>query len=183
MSALELLQNVNFNPVEYDPHNWFIEQDCFKNCAYDDEAIDIPVLVISEYTMAHYKYYISICCETNLDDFYECLGTQPLKIVFSHLIDDEYVRRHGFNVFPDTNLSRNYHIQKNELYLDTNEVELDTENTQLEGGGFYEEAEVDENSDYSDSDLEKNSDSDSDSELEELSEDEMPIEGLEKVEL
>ena len=28
------------------------------------------------------------------------LGTQPLKIVFSHLINDDYVKRHGYNVFP-----------------------------------------------------------------------------------
>ena len=29
--------------------------------------------------------------------------------------------------FPDTTLSRNYHIKGNELYLDTNEVELDAD--------------------------------------------------------
>ena len=183
MSSLEFLQDVAFNPKEYDPHEWFIEQDSFKNCAYDDEPIDIPVLVISEYTMAHYKYYISICCETNLDDFYECLGTQPLKIVFSHLIDDEYVRRHGFNVFPDTNLSRNYHIKKNELYLDTNEVELDSENLQNEGDGYYNDNHnhnKDADSDFSSS---SDEDDDEDSELEELSEEEIPVEGLERVEL
>ena len=179
MSSVDLLQNVNFNPVEYDPHTWFIEQDSFKNCAYDDEPIDIPVLIISEYTMAHYKYYISICCETNLDDFYECLGNQPLKIVFSHLIDDEYVKRHGFDNFPDTNLSRKYHIKNNELYLDTNEVELDTENSQLEGHGNYSNQNDLGNDDSEESDFSDYSDSD----LEQLSEDEDTIEGLEKIEL
>ena len=112
-----------------------------------------------------------------MDDFYECLGTQPLKIVFSHLIDDEYVKRHGYNVFPDTNLSRKYHIKKNELYLDTNEVELESENLQNEGEGYYpvENNREDDESDFS-------SDSE-DSDLEELSEEEIPIEGLEKVKL
>ena len=133
MSAVSLLENVNFNPRDYNANEWFIEQDSFKLCTYDDRPIDIPVLVISEYTLAHYKYYISICCEKNLDDFYECLGNQPLKLVFTHIIDESYVSRHGFNVFPDTNLNRKYTIKKNELYLDSNEVELDQENNQLVG--------------------------------------------------
>lgn len=180
MSALELLKEVNFDPANYDPHHWFIEQEKFNNCAYDDEAIDIPVLVISEYTLAHYKYYISICCEKNLDDFYECLGTQPLKIVFSHLIDDEYVQRHGFNVFPDTNLSRDYHINKNELYLDTNEVELDTDEIHNEGHGYYIEEDIDYDSENdSGSELE----SEQEEEVNETNDDEIVIEGLEKVEL
>jgi hypothetical protein len=180
MSALELLKEVNFDPANYDPHHWFIEQETFNNCAYDDEAIDIPVLVISEYTLAHYKYYISICCEKNLDDFYECLGTQPLKIVFSHLIDDEYVKRHGFNVFPDTNLSRDYHINKNELYLDTNEVELDTDEIHNEGHGYYIEEDIDYDSENdSGSELE----SEQEEEVNETNDDEIVIEGLEKVEL
>ena len=104
MSALEMLEKIKFNPSDYNANEWFIEQDSFKLCTYDDKPIDIPVLIISEYTLAHYKYYISICCEKNLDDFYECLGNQPLKMVFTHLIDEDYVLRHGFNVFPDTNL-------------------------------------------------------------------------------
>tara|TARA_B100000963_G_scaffold346801_1_gene352428 strand:+ start:41 stop:598 length:558 start_codon:yes stop_codon:yes gene_type:complete len=133
MSAQSLLENVNFNPRDYNANEWFIEQDSFKLCTYDDKPIDIPVLVISEYTLAHYKYYISICCEKNLDEFYECLGNQPLKLVFTHIIDESYVIRHGFNVFPDTNLNRNFTIKKNELYLDSNEVELDPENQQLVG--------------------------------------------------
>jgi hypothetical protein len=185
MSAIELIKDVNFEPANYNPHDWFIEQEAFNLCAYDDEAIDIPVLVISEYTMAHYKYYISICCEKNLDDFYECLGTQPLKLVFSHLIDDNYVKRHGFNVFPDTNLSRDYHIEKNELYLDTNEIELDIEDQQNDGEGFYIEEELD-----SDSDLESELDSDVEEEEEEKeeeekceSDDELGLEGLESVKL
>lgn len=133
MSALSLLEDVNFNPRDYNANEWFIEQDSFKLCTYDDKPIDIPVLVISDYTLAHYKYYISICCEKNLDDFYECLGNQPLKLVFTHMINDDYVIRHGFNVFPDTNLNRKFTIKKNELYLDSNEVELDLENNQLIG--------------------------------------------------
>ena len=137
MSALELLENVSFNPQDYEANEWFIEQDSFKLCTYDDKPIDIPVLIISEYTLAHYKYYISICCETNLDEFYECLGNQPLKMVFTHLIDSDYVERHGYNVFPDTNLNRKYTIKNNELYLDSNEIELDIENSQLVGHGDY----------------------------------------------
>ena len=128
MNSYDMFKEINFNPKEYDPHTWFIEQDSFELCAFDDEAIDIPVFVISEYQMAHYKYSINICCETNLDDFYECLGTQPLKIVFSHLIDDNFVRRHGFDIYPDTELSRTYRIDKNNLYLDTNEVMMETNN-------------------------------------------------------
>ena len=76
----------------------------------------------------HYRYAINICCETNLDDFYECWkGTQPLKIIFSHLIDDNYVRRHGFDIYPDTELNRTYRIDKNNLYLDTNEIIMESE--------------------------------------------------------
>jgi hypothetical protein len=169
MEARELLKDVSFDAKNYDPHNWFIEQEEFNMCAYDDEPIDIPVLVISEYTMAHYKYYISICCEKNLDDFYELLGTQPLKIVFSHLIDDEFVLRHGFNIFPETELSRKYHIHKNELYLDTNEIFLEEDE---DDNGITlvedEEEEVDENTDDENTD-DENSD--------------LELDGLEKVEL
>ena len=126
MNCYDMLKDINFNPKEYDPHGWFIEQDSFELCAFDDDAIDIPVFIISEYPMAHYKYAINICCETNLDDFYECLGTQPLKIVFSHIIDDNYVRRHGFDIYPDTELNRTYRIDKNNLYLDTNEIIMES---------------------------------------------------------
>lgn len=126
MNCYDMLKDINFNPKEYDPHQWFIEQDSFELCAFDDEAIDIPVFIISEYPMAHYRYAINICCETNLDDFYECLGTQPLKIVFSHNIDDNYVRRHGFDIYPDTELNRTYRIDKNNLYLDTNEIIMES---------------------------------------------------------
>ena len=85
----------------------------------------IPVLIISEYTLAHYKYSINICCEKNLEDFYDCLGTQPLKIVFSHPIDDAYVKRHRYDIYPDTDLNREYKINNNELYLDSNEIQLE----------------------------------------------------------
>lgn len=155
MSALDILKEVHFDPVKYDPHQWFIEQDAFNMCAYDDEPIDIPVLIISEYTMAHYKYYISICCEKNLDDFYECLGTQPLKMVFSHLINEDYVKRHGFNVFPDTDLSRDFHIHKNELYLDSNEIELDPEENQEVLPDEIDELTDEDSSDDENSDLEE----------------------------
>ena len=53
-------------------------------------------------------------------------GTQPLKIVFSHNIDDNYVRRHGFDIYPDTELNRTYTIDKNNLYLDTNEIIMES---------------------------------------------------------
>ena len=181
MSAIELLESVKFNPGNYNANEWFIEQDSFKLCTYDDKPIDIPVLIISEYTLAHYKYYISICCEKNLDDFYECLGNQPLKMVFTHLIDEDYVLRHGFNVFPDTSLNRNFTIKKNELYLDSNEVELDTENSQLVG---MDSISKDEEEDYSTDDsvdeeeieeyLEENSSDESQDE-------EIIVDGLESV--
>lgn len=192
MSSVELLESVSFNPSEYDPHQWFIEQDSFGNCAYDDEPIDIPVLIISEYTMAHYKYYISICCEKNLDDFYECLGTQPLKMVFSHLINDDYVKRHGYNVFPDTTLSRNYHIKGNELYLDTNEVELDNDKGHNEGEGYYlgdsdEESSSDDEEEEQQHMLERTNEEFQNNndliEVEEIKEEDLGIEGLEKVTL
>lgn len=128
MNSYDMFKDINFNPKEYDPHTWFIEQDSFELCAFDDEAIDIPVFIMSEYQLAHYKYAINICCETNLDDFYDCLGTQPLKIVFSHLIDDNFVRRHGFDIYPDTELPRTYKIDKNNLYLDTNEIIMESSN-------------------------------------------------------
>ena len=204
MSALELLADVGFNPNDYNANEWFVEQDSFRLCSYNDEAIDIPVLIISEYTLAHYKYYISIVCETNLDDFYECLGNQPLKMVFSHLIDDDYVIRHGYNVYPDTNLNRNYVIKKNELYLDSNEVELDTEDNQLVGHGDYidedededeietdeEESDSDDDEDYAiETDASKNGGGESESYISRGGEtgsgdiDDVELEGLERVEL
>ena len=184
MSALEMLESVKFNPRDYNAHEWFIEQDSFKLCTYDDKPIDIPVLIISEYTLAHYKYYISICCEKNLDDFYECLGNQPLKMIFTHLIDEDYVLRHGFNVFPDTNLNRKFTIKNNELYLDSNEVELDTENHQLVVPNSLLGEEDSEDTDSEDSDSEEEEEY-----LEEISSDdgsqdeELIVEGLESVSL
>lgn len=181
MSAVSLLENVNFNPRDYNANEWFIEQDSFKLCTYDDKPIDIPVLVISEYTLAHYKYYISICCEKNLDDFYECLGNQPLKLVFTHMIDSDYVIRHGFNVFPDTNLNRKFTIKKNELYLDSNEVELDTENNQLVGKLEVEGQEEDISDDeYPEGDI-YISDDENSSSCSSSSDGEDEIEGLEPV--
>tara|TARA_A100001015_G_scaffold320339_1_gene446353 strand:+ start:1766 stop:2332 length:567 start_codon:yes stop_codon:yes gene_type:complete len=188
MSALEMLESVKFNPRDYNANEWFIEQDSFKLCSYDDKPIDIPVLIISDYTLAHYKYYISICCEKNLDDFYECLGNQPLKMIFTHLIDEDYVRRHGFNVFPDTNLNRNFSIKNNELYLDSNEVELDTENQQLVvpnsvlGGKEWEENES-EDSDDSDNEEEIDEYLEEVSSDEDSQDDELVLEGLEPVSL
>lgn len=125
MNCFDNLKDVKFNPKEYNPHQWFIEQDEFNICPIDDEPIDIPVFIISEYTLAHYKHSINICCEKNLEEFYDCLGTQPLKIVFSHSIDDDYVKRHGYDIYPDTNLNREYKINNNELYLDSNEIQLE----------------------------------------------------------
>lgn len=125
MNCFNNLKDVKFNPKEYNPHQWFIEQDEFNICPIDDDPIDIPVFVISEYTLAHYKHSINICCEKNLEEFYDCLGTQPLKIVFSHSIDDDYVKRHGYDIYPDTNLNREYKINNNELYLDSNEIQLE----------------------------------------------------------
>ena len=125
MNCFEKLRNIQFNTKEYDPHTWFVEQDAFNLCAFDDEPIDIPVFIISEYPMAHYKYSINVCCEKNLNDFYECLGSQELKIIFTHEIDEDFVKRHYFNIIPDTELERDFYIYKNELYLDSNEVILD----------------------------------------------------------
>lgn len=185
MSAVALLENVNFNPRDYNANEWFIEQDSFKLCTYDDKPIDIPVLVISEYTLAHYKYYISICCEKNLDEFYECLGNQPLKLVFTHMIDESYVIRHGFNVFPDTNLNRKFTIKKNELYLDSNEVELDPDTHQLVGDSdvIGEDEDTDsEEDEYEHRQVYLTDDENSSSESELSSDqDEIIVEGLEAV--
>ena len=127
MSNYEKLKDLNFNPNDYNPHEWFIEQEDFNLCPMSEDPIDIPVIFISEYPLAHYKYSVNICCEKNIDEFYECLGTQPLKIIFTHNLNDEYVKRHNFNIYPDTDLSREYLIENNVLYLDTNEVELEKE--------------------------------------------------------
>ena len=184
MSALSLLENVNFNPRDYNASEWFIEQDSFKLCTYDDKPIDIPVLVISSYTLAYYKYYISICCEKILDEFYECLGNQPLKLVFTHVIDDSYVKRHGFNVFPDTNLNRKYTIKKNELYLDSNEVELDTTGYQAIGDtkvlGVDEESSGDE-TENEDINIYLSDDENTSSDSEDNKEEEIEVEGLAEI--
>lgn len=129
MSAYEKLENLNFNSSDYNPHEWFIEQDDFNICPMSDEPIDIPVIFISEYPLAHYKHSVNICCEKNIEEFYECLGTQPLKVIFTHKISEDYVKRHNFNIYPDTDLNRDFKIDNNILYLDTNEILLENENT------------------------------------------------------
>ena len=73
MSAVALLENTNFNPRDYNANEWFIEQDSFKLCTYDDKPIDIPVLVIQS-ILYHYKYYISFAVKKPRR-IYECLGT------------------------------------------------------------------------------------------------------------
>ena len=128
MASVEKLKDINFDPKNYNPHEWFIEQDDFNMCPMTDEPIDIPVVFISEYPLAHYKYSTNICCEKNIEEFYECLGTQPLKIVFTHNINEDYVKRHNFNIYPDTDLTREFSIDNNILYLDTNEVLLENDN-------------------------------------------------------
>ena len=128
MKGIDILKDINFDTKDYNPHEWFIEQDDFNVCPITDEPIDIPVLFISEYPLAHYKYSVNICCEKNIDEFYECLGTQPLKIIFTHNINEQYIKRHNFNIYPDTELTRDYEIQNNILYLNTNEILLENEN-------------------------------------------------------
>ena len=39
MNCYDMLKDINFNPKEYDPHKWFIEQDNFELCAFDDENL------------------------------------------------------------------------------------------------------------------------------------------------
>ena len=128
MNSYLKLKDIGFDPTNYDEDIWFCEQDSISTCAFNDELIKDPVIILSEYTLAHYKYYVSVCCLKNLKDFYECLGTQPLKIIFRNKINDDIVRHFGLNKIPEINLDRKYYIINNELYLDTNEIYLNNEN-------------------------------------------------------
>lgn len=128
MDSYLKLKDINFDPNSYDEDIWFCEQENISYCAFNDEPIQDPVIIISEYTLAHYKYYVSICCLRNLKNFYECLGTQPLKMIFRNKINDDIVKHFGLNKIPEINLDRKYYIYNNELYLDTNEVYLNNEN-------------------------------------------------------
>ena len=128
MDSYLKLKDINFDPNSYDEDIWFCEQENISYCAFNDEPIQDPVIIISEYTLAHYKYYVSVCCLKNLKNFYECLGTQPLKIIFRNKINDDIVKHFGLDKIPEINLDRKYYIYNNELYLDTNEVYLNNEN-------------------------------------------------------
>ena len=172
MESYHKLKDIHFDPSNYDDDIWFCEQEDISYCAFSEEPIQDPVIIISEYTLAHYKYYVSICCLRNLKKFYECLGTQPLKIIFRNTINDDIVRHFGLNKISDLNLDRKYYIQTNELYLDTNEIYMNNN----ENGYIRQSDESEsEDSDLSDSDLSDNdlseSDNDlSDNELDELKE-------------
>ena len=128
MESYHKLKEVDFDPSNYDEDIWFCAQESVLYCAYSDEPINDPIIIISEYTLAHYKYYVSICCLRNLGKFYECLGAQPLKIIFRNKINDDIVEHFGLNKIPEININRKYYIQNNELYLDTNEVSLNNDN-------------------------------------------------------
>ena len=123
-------------------------------------------IIISEYTLAHYKYYVSICCLRNLGKFYECLGAQPLKIIFRNKINDDIVEHFGLNKIPEINIDRKYYIQNNELYLDTNEVLLSEDNGLTLTDSSDEEEESDSGESETDEELSDNELSDN--ELEEV---------------
>lgn len=125
MECYEKLKDVSFDPSNFDEDIWFCEQDRINYCAYSDELIKDPVIIITDYTLAHYKYYVAVCCLKNLASFYQHLGSQPLKIIFRNKINDDIVRHFGLDRIPEININRKYYIMNNELYLETNEVILD----------------------------------------------------------
>ena len=170
MESYQKLKDIHFDPSNYDDDIWFCEQEDISYCAFSDEPIRDPVIIISEYTLAHYKYYVSICCLRNLKKFYECLGTQPLKIIFRNTINDDIVRHFGLNKISDLNLDRKYYIQTNELYLDTNEIYMNNnENGYMRQSDESEDSQS-EDSDLSDNDLSESDNDLSDNELDELKE-------------
>jgi hypothetical protein len=124
MNCYQKLKDVYFDPSNFDEDIWFCEQDKINYCAYSEEIITDPVIIISDYTLAHYKYYVAICCLKNLPNFYQHLGSQPLKIIFRNKINDDIVKHFGLDRIPDININRKYYIMNNELYLETNEVIL-----------------------------------------------------------
>ena len=69
----------------------------------------------------------------NLGNYYECLGAQPLKIIFRNKINDKIVEHFGLNKIPDINLTRDYYILNNELYLDSNEVVFNKDENNYNG--------------------------------------------------
>nr|QDY52067.1 hypothetical protein 3_46 [Mimiviridae sp. ChoanoV1] len=149
MNTYQSLKDVYFDPHNFDEDIWFCEQENLSYCAYSDEPIKDPVIIISEYTMAHYKYFISVCCLKNLSNFYECLGTQPLKIIFRNKINDKIVEHFGLNKMPDINLTRDYYILNNELYLESNEIVFNREENNYNGDLSTDE-ELSDNEDLSD---------------------------------
>ena len=164
MDSYQSLNHVIFDPSNYDDDIWFVEQDDLNYCSYSDEPIQDPVIIITEYTLAHYKYNAATCCLRNLGKFYECLGTQPLKIVFRNRINDDIVRHFGLHKMPEINLDRKYYIQNNEVYLDTNEVFLN--NDEEDNGLTYDNTDSGSETDNETDDEE--SENETDNELEEV---------------
>ena len=166
MESYQKLKDISFDPGNFDEDIWFCEQDDVSYCAFSDEPIQDPVILISEYTLAHYKYYVSIICLRNLGRFYECLGNQPLKIIFRNKINDDIVKHFGLHRIPEINLDRKYYIQNNELYLDTNEVYMNKDEnnyTHIDNDSSSDEEELSDNDVSSDEDEEM-----SDTNLEEV---------------
>ena len=64
MDSYLKLKDINFDPNSYDEDIWFCEQENISYCAFNDEPIQDPVIIISEYTLAHYKYYVSVAIFT-----------------------------------------------------------------------------------------------------------------------
>jgi len=152
MECYEDLKDVSFDPSNFDEDIWFCEQESVYYCCLTDEPIKDPVLIISEYTLAHYKYSVSVCCLKNLAKYYQYLGSQPLKIIFRNKINDDIVEHFGLNRIPEINIDRKYYIQNNELYLDTNEVLL---HHQDNGLTYCSESETDEEETEDEDELEE----------------------------
>ena len=82
MNSYQSLNHVIFDPSNYDDDIWFVEQDDLNYCSYSDEPIQDPVIIITEYTLAHYKYNAATCCLRNLGKFLNFLKFKVIKFNF-----------------------------------------------------------------------------------------------------
>ena len=51
MNSYLKLKDIGFDPTNYDEDIWFCEQDSISTCAFNDELIKDPVIILSEYTL------------------------------------------------------------------------------------------------------------------------------------
>tara|TARA_B100001057_G_C22657925_1_gene874752 strand:- start:48 stop:557 length:510 start_codon:yes stop_codon:yes gene_type:complete len=144
METYEKMKDISIDLNNVDREMFLIEQEDVNKCFFNDDDIKSHVIFINSCQLPHYKYFVYFCELENMMDFYNCLGNQPLKIIFSKNFNltKDFVDK---TIINNIDIKRNYYINKNELYLDSNEIEFNTE----DNGISIVESDFDSETDYS----------------------------------